>query len=247
VLGTREWYPEIGSTQDRALALARAGAEEGTRVVARTQTSGRGRADHVWESPPGGLYLSVVLASPTPDSLLLPLGIGSELAGALGRRCATDLAVKWPNDILVAHGPLRGRKLAGVLLDRVASPRLGHAAIAGIGVNVRTDRNALPSGVRDGVGTLAELVVPPPEVDEVEELVVAAALQAARRVRDATARTLLREECRRKLWGVGRRAVLDGRPVGTIVALGDEGELWVESAGERMAIRTGDLRVEEAP
>jgi hypothetical protein len=34
--------------------------------------------------------------------------------------------------------------------------------------------------------------------------------------------------------------------VGRIVALGDEGELWVENEGERVAIRAGDLRVEEA-
>ena len=52
---------EVGSTNDEALALGRSGAPHGTAVAARNQTAGRGRRGHVWESPRGNLYLSVVL------------------------------------------------------------------------------------------------------------------------------------------------------------------------------------------
>ena len=49
------------STNDEALRRAHAGASHGAAVAAVRQTLGRGRRGHVWVSPPGGLYLSVVL------------------------------------------------------------------------------------------------------------------------------------------------------------------------------------------
>ena len=52
---------EVGSTNDEALSLGRAGAAHGLAVAARRQTAGRGRRGHAWDSPAGNLYLSVVL------------------------------------------------------------------------------------------------------------------------------------------------------------------------------------------
>src|SRR5204862_3841628 len=54
-------YATIGSTNDEAKALARAGAADGTLVWADQQTAGRGRRGRIWLSPPGNLYLSLVL------------------------------------------------------------------------------------------------------------------------------------------------------------------------------------------
>ncbi len=45
----------VGSTNDEALRLASEGAEDGTLVWAREQTSGRGRQGRSWSSPPGNL------------------------------------------------------------------------------------------------------------------------------------------------------------------------------------------------
>ena len=54
-------YDTIGSTNDEAKALARAGAAEGTLVWAGEQTAGRGRRGRAWLSPPGNLYLSLIM------------------------------------------------------------------------------------------------------------------------------------------------------------------------------------------
>ena len=54
-------FVAVGSTNDEAKALARAGAPDGTLVWADKQTAGRGRRGRTWLSPPGNLYVSLLL------------------------------------------------------------------------------------------------------------------------------------------------------------------------------------------
>src|SRR5712691_2058769 len=78
-------YATIGSTNEEAKALARAGAADGTLVWADEQTAGRGRRGRLWRSPPGNLYLSLVLrpdaAPPRAAQLgfVAALGLGDAL------------------------------------------------------------------------------------------------------------------------------------------------------------------------
>jgi BirA family transcriptional regulator, biotin operon repressor / biotin---[acetyl-CoA-carboxylase] ligase len=246
VAGPREWYEEIASTQDRAIALARAGAEEGTRVVAARQTAGRGRLDHRWESPGGGLHLSIVLDAANDGSGLLPLALGGVLAERFARMTGRPIVLKWPNDVLLVDVGRPSRKLAGILVDRISIARRGTVAIAGIGVNVRVDPTQYPAELRPRIVGLADLLAVPPALERVEEIVAEEALRAADEMRSRGGRDRMLALCRRLLWGVGRRATLDGRPVGIIRRLGAEGELRTEVAGEEVAIRAGDLRVDES-
>jgi len=245
-VGPREYHTEIASTQERAIALARDGADAGTRVVAARQTRGRGRLNHVWESPRGGLYLSLVLPAPSDHLSLLPLALGARLADALGRRFRVPVRVKWPNDLMVAGtAGTPGRKLGGVLVDLVPSPRLGTAAVAGIGLNVDADPEEFPASLQGRLASLAEFAPEPVALGEVEEIVVAGALAAAEALHDADGAEESLALCRAFLYGVGRRASVDGQELGTVAALGDEGELWLDAGTHRVAIRAGDLRLEE--
>jgi BirA family transcriptional regulator, biotin operon repressor / biotin---[acetyl-CoA-carboxylase] ligase len=123
-------YPSLGSTNDEARRLACAGARAGTVVTAGEQTTGRGRQGRVWTSPPGNLYASILLRPEVPTGRLGELGflagvaVAETVAGLLppGRQ----VALKWPNDVLVD-----GAKVAGLLVEQE-----GAAAILGIGVNV---------------------------------------------------------------------------------------------------------------
>jgi len=245
-VGPREFYDTLPSTQDRALALARDGAPEGTRVVARRQTHGRGRLARSWESPEGGLYCSVVLSRPTEHPGLLPLTVGARLACALQKEYAVLLALKWPNDLLVREAGRPLRKLSGILTDEVGSPTLGRAVVAGVGVNVRLDRGSLPSPLPESVAALEEFVSPPPGLEDVEEIVVASALGAAEWLSTAGGARKARDLCRELLYGVGRPVTVDGHPAGTLKAIGDEGELLLATPTDRVAIWAGDVRVEEA-
>ena len=75
----------VGSTNDEAKRLAREGAEDGTLVWATEQTAGRGRRGRIWASPPGNLYLSLVLrpegspAQAAQLSFVAALGLGEAL------------------------------------------------------------------------------------------------------------------------------------------------------------------------
>ena len=128
------------STNERARALAAAGAPHGALVTAAEQTAGRGRQGRGWSTPPGSaIALSLVIRDPDP---LLSLRAGlavADLAGAGAR-------VKWPNDVL-----LDGRKVAGVLVE--GRPQAGWAVL-GIGVNAALDLELLPEELRGVAGTL---------------------------------------------------------------------------------------------
>lgn len=137
-------YDSIGSTNDEAIRLAREGAPHGTVVHADEQTAGRGRLSRRWSSPPGNLYLSIVLRPDVPLARIAELGFVAALAVAdavdslLPRQLHATL--KWPNDVLVRDG-----KIAGILLEQVDG-----ALVLGIGVNVLE----APSGVSYQVSTI---------------------------------------------------------------------------------------------
>ena len=90
-------------------------------IIALQQTGGKGRGVRVWESPPGGLYLSII----SPSHSLLPLIAGiSVIQTLVGLK--NRLRLKWPNDII-----LDGKKVGGILCEDD-----GKSAVAGIGINL---------------------------------------------------------------------------------------------------------------
>ncbi|HXJ33736.1 MAG TPA: biotin--[acetyl-CoA-carboxylase] ligase [Candidatus Eisenbacteria bacterium] len=148
-----EWHGEIDSTQRAARDLARAGAAEGTTVVAEAQTAGRGRLGRSWHSPPGvNVYCSLVLRPALAPGVVPQLGLVLGLAVAVAVREATGLApmLKWPNDVLVG-----GRKIVGILTEMEAELERVHFVVAGIGVNVNAPADAFPDDLRDKVTSLA--------------------------------------------------------------------------------------------
>jgi BirA family transcriptional regulator, biotin operon repressor / biotin---[acetyl-CoA-carboxylase] ligase len=209
------------STNDRARALAAAGAPHGTLVTAAEQSAGRGRQGRTWSAPPGrALLMSLVLRSP---DRMLPLAAAVAVAEAAG----AEAAIKWPNDVL-----LGGRKVAGILAE--ARPQDGWAVL-GIGMNVAVRIEELPDELR---GTAATLGLEARDLDTVLGRVLAAlersfaldhaALLDAWRARDA----LLGREVS---WadGSGRAAGIDG-----------EGRLVVRlPAGGSVALESGEVHL----
>lgn len=145
-LGTRyvgrrvHWFEQVTSTNDVARSLAEQGAPEGTVVLARTQTEGRGRLGRRWVSPPGGLWLSVVLRPlAAPHELpRLALAVGVACSRAAERACGLSLGLRWPNDLVV-----EGRKVGGILVESGPEVRW---VVVGVGINVAVAADQLPEG-----------------------------------------------------------------------------------------------------
>lgn len=245
-MARRELYEELPSTQDRAAELAREGAEEGSVVVARRQSRGRGRADRRWESPEGGLYVSVVLRASTAGSIL-SLAIGSELAGAISEAYAVRLRLKWPNDLISVDGAGTPRKLAGVLVDLVRARTGGARVVAGIGVNGRRAAGTVPPELRERSTALEELSPVPVDLDRLESVVVGAAVEARRTLsEDGSERSVL-ARVRGLLYGVGETVTVDGAPVGRLRGVRDDGALEVSGPQGPQALLAGDVHVGVGP
>lgn len=155
----------VTSTNDEARALAEAGAEDGTLVWAREQSDGRGRQGRVWASPPGNLYISLILRPDCALAEAAQLGFIAALAvgdaiGSVGPPLL-ELTYKWPNDVL-----LNGRKCAGILLESKTTPEGAlDLIILGIGVNVAS----YPEDT-DFPATSLRFEGTPPDVSEVDLL-----------------------------------------------------------------------------
>ena len=123
---------EVDSTNNRLLALAREGAPEGTVVIARSQTGGKGRRGRTFQSQTGGLYLSVLLRPGlTPERLTLATPMAAVAVLQALKTVGVTAGIKWVNDIL-----LNEKKLCGILAE-TAGPDLTHPGLVlGIGVNV---------------------------------------------------------------------------------------------------------------
>ncbi|MGW0080581.1 biotin--[acetyl-CoA-carboxylase] ligase [Streptomyces sp. NPDC003393] len=132
-----------GSTNADLVARAEAGkAAEGAVLIAEEQTAGRGRLDRRWTAPArSGLFFSVLLR-PTDVPVArwgwLPLLTGVAVATGLARAAGVDMALKWPNDLLVTVGG-EERKAGGILAERA-----GDGVVVGVGVNVTLRADELP-------------------------------------------------------------------------------------------------------
>ncbi|MCX4447214.1 biotin--[acetyl-CoA-carboxylase] ligase [Streptomyces sp. NBC_01789] len=131
-----------GST-NTDLAARAASLSEGTVLVAEEQTAGRGRLERTWTAPArSGLFFSVYL---TPGNVpaerwgWLPLLTGVAAATGLARAAGVDMALKWPNDLLVTVDS-QERKTGGILAERA-----GDGVVIGIGLNVSLRADELPA------------------------------------------------------------------------------------------------------
>lgn len=131
---TIEIVEETGSTNADLAARVSSGEHiaEGHWLCALRQSGGRGRSGRHWISPPGNLYASTILnlrvGDPAPQTLALAIGLAVHhyVTQSVWEGHRKEIALKWPNDVLV-----RGAKVAGILLERI-----GDAIVIGIGVNI---------------------------------------------------------------------------------------------------------------
>ena len=129
-----QFYPQIDSSNERALLWLADGVPNGGIVIADEQTRGRGRMGRVWYAPPGTALMLSYILHPNPDDLTYIGMMGAlavcEAVDALG----VQAGIKWPNDVQID-----GRKLCGVLPEASWQDDQLRGVVLGIGMNVRID------------------------------------------------------------------------------------------------------------
>lgn len=232
-------FDETPSTNDVAKNLARSGAPHGTVVVAERQTGGRGRLGRAWQSPEGGIWMSIVLRPKIEPRMAagLTLALGYAVARAVSLACGLSAKLKWPNDVFI-----HGKKAVGVLTEISAEMDSVNYVVAGIGINANVDVSgyeftatslSAELGRRIDRAALARAVLK--EVEDAHEVFVSKGLVAM--ISDIT-----RMSCT-----VGSRVEVktpEGVRSGLAVGIDEDGALLVkEDGGEVRRFLSGDVTI----
>jgi len=229
----------VDNTNEEAKRLADKGAQSGALVLAKTQTSGRGRRGRAWSSPVGNLYSSLLLrptcslAEAARLTFLIAVAMAEAIETVTGMQVRPDC--KWPNDLMV-----NGRKICGILLES-ASNHLSSTdyLVIGTGVNVAF----YPDDSERSATSLASLGAPV----SVHELVSVYVERIAYwlPIWEQQGFTPIREAWLTRGYGIGEPVVarLTERELqGTFVGLDDDGSLILrEGSGFEHRIGAGEV------
>ncbi len=123
-------------------------------AIAHTQSAGRGRGTKQFDSPPGGMYMSIYKKTTLPPRLIPFVTVASALAvyDATQNCCNITPAIKWVNDVLIGD-----KKICGILVNGTMTDDVLDGFIAGIGVNLNTPQNAFASFTAARASSIAAL------------------------------------------------------------------------------------------
>lgn len=133
-------FREVDSTNRVARSLAR-DCPNGAVFISERQTEGRGRLSRSWQSPTGGVWMSILFRPdlPLPDAHRINMAASVAVARAVSKLYGLDPRIKWPNDILIGE-----QKLCGILMEISAEVDRIDYAVVGIGINANVDVSGFP-------------------------------------------------------------------------------------------------------
>lgn len=137
-------YDSMESTNKTAKELAISGAEQGTLIIAKTQGSGKAHKQNSFQSPEGGIYMSVIL---TPENLSasdatsITKSVGQKVCDAISSCCGITPTIKPINNLYVGD-----KKVCGILTEsgQEFDSGLIQWIVIGIGIYFDIDQAALP-------------------------------------------------------------------------------------------------------
>lgn len=205
-------------------------------ILAEHQSGGRGRRGRVWQSPFGqNLYFSIGFNYLGDISVLsgLSLAIGLGVADALDRLGISGVGVKWPNDVMV-----KGKKIAGVLIELTGELSAGCQVIVGVGLNVRMDEQLIDqpwtSLKKEGADISRTIIT---------RMVINGVLKS---MEDFLANGFasFHKQWVKYDWLYGKEVTLSvGERHGKVLGVSDRGELLIESPVGQLSINAGEVSV----
>lgn len=188
--------PEVDSTNAYLRRQIESGSVDGdTLAFADVQTGGKGRFGRAWQSPLGGLWMSIATRLPGDADAQQRVMNGLALRLALAVRqavleqytdCGDRICLKWPNDlVVVGRVPAQGRagerdwkKVGGVLIEKFTVDQR-HWLVIGVGVNANFLPQSLPEDLRATTTTLLDEFTVPADLSLLRERLAERLLIAA--------------------------------------------------------------------
>jgi BirA family biotin operon repressor/biotin-[acetyl-CoA-carboxylase] ligase len=216
---------------------------EGSVILARHQTAGRGQQGTTWWSErDSSLTMSLVLRPRLPSQLVFALnmavatGVCDFMDQTLGRKAA----IKWPNDITCDE-----LKICGLLIENAIAANVVRLSIVGVGINV--NHTSFPEFI-PGATSLRRLTGATYNVEALVKPLVESIGNSYHLLQRDPA--IVRGRYNDRLFGLGtpQRFSKSGKSfMATIVGVGEDGRLELEVAGERQAYGVKEVSLVPAP
>lgn len=226
-------FAGVESTNELASSLARKG-ERGRVILAEIQTRGRGRLSRSWESPRGGIWMSLILQPDIPLDLAYQINMAVCVAAcrAISSFLGLEMGIKWPNDLMIKE-----KKVGGILMEVQAMGERLDYAVVGVGINANIDPSVFPSewmatSLSREMGSGVSRTV----------LIQRILLEVERAYEDLGSEEIFDEWRSRSvtLGRVVRIASNSGELSGVVEDLADDGAILLRTDGRRARVLAGD-------
>ncbi|MSS85979.1 MAG: biotin--[acetyl-CoA-carboxylase] ligase [Thaumarchaeota archaeon] len=243
VLGQRAYYFDIiDSTQNQALKMNN--ENDGTIIIAEKQTGGRGRSGRKWISPKGGIWFSLILHPKfdISNTTLFPIASSLALSYAIEKTCKISPELKWPNDLTV-----KGKKLAGMLVDASFESNKIENLVLGVGINFEINSKEIEKILKKtpnfyGVTSLSEQKNKIKPIKLIQSFLLELEKIYEDLNRNQTNKIIV--EWTKRSSTIGKKIEIDteqGKVKGEAVKIDDDGGLIVKDKDKNRKIFAGDI------
>ncbi|MDE1818621.1 MAG: biotin--[acetyl-CoA-carboxylase] ligase [Thaumarchaeota archaeon] len=244
IIGRKIYYfDKIDSTQNFALELAQKPHENGSLVIAERQTHGRGRLNRRWASPKGGIWISILLKPNFESSYtsLFPMVTSLALAVSIEKTLKIKTELKWPNDLTI-----KGKKIAGILIDASIESNKIDYIIIGIGINFKIKPEIVTKSIKSqrnyGITTLIKKDQNANPIELVQQFLFELEQSYNRVVSDSIGQ--IRKEWSKRSSTIGKNitattttGILKGKAIG----IDKTGALLLSNKGKVQRLLAGDI------
>ncbi|NNE97963.1 MAG: biotin--[acetyl-CoA-carboxylase] ligase [Pyrinomonadaceae bacterium] len=233
----------LDSTNSQALKQAKLGAKEGLCILAKEQTSGRGRQGRNWVSGKNsGLYFSIVLR-PNIDTKylsLITLMTSVVVYEVLVDRFGLVPDIKWSNDVLIGE-----KKVSGILAETSDTPG-GLAVVVGIGINLNSGN--ISGELSDTATSIRQETGKDPDIEKLLTSLTSFFSFFYDLLQGENGPGIIRKEWAKRssyIDGKAVRATLENKTVsGTTCGLDENGALRIKTESGRIeSIQAGDVEM----
>ncbi len=196
-------------------------------VIARVQNQGKGRGSNKWFSPPGGMWLSIMIKEFSHSKGVLSLLSSVSIAEAM-EEYELNVELKWPNDIIASS-----RKIGGILIEGIKD-----GFIVGIGLNLNIKLSDFPDSLQSNTISAKEILKRNLPIEEIASKIMKKIGEGREEFDRVYARYLgLNCDIGRKVKLLGPKETVTGQ----VISIDKDGAIRIRSEGKENTFYSGSL------